>query len=102
MSGGANREQMRNNRLICDCGHLRRHHFMNSGCCEMCGCTWWYPNIEWIRAQQIHVLPTNDVKRHTENELCGCLPVSKGGGRLIVHNSYDGRELLEAKTSNNM
>lgn len=46
----------------------------------------------------VHVLPVHDLKEHTESEDCACHPrVSfvDGGGKVVVHNSYDGREFLE-------
>lgn len=58
--------------------------------------------------EDIHILPTNDLKPHQENENCGCKPkieiiickiCEKNHGHLhlniIIHNSYDGREFYE-------
>ena len=45
-----------------------------------------------------HVLPVNDFKTHKEDENCHCKPrveVVENGNKVIVHNSYDGRELNE-------
>jgi hypothetical protein len=48
-----------------------------------------------------HIYPLNDLKEHLidgpEAALgkCECKPVLKEGGLLIVHNSFDGREILE-------
>lgn len=44
-----------------------------------------------------HVYPVNDMRSHvTEGELCPCLPRVRrvdGEDAVVVHNSYDGREL---------
>jgi len=46
-----------------------------------------------------HVLPTKDIEEHTELSTCKCCPrVEKdyeNGVVIIVHNSFDGRELVE-------
>ena len=44
-----------------------------------------------------HVLPTNDLKEHTESEKCECNPTIKTVDKsmIIVHNSFDGRENIE-------
>jgi hypothetical protein len=33
----------------CDCGHTAKTHFRESGCCDGCGCTWYHPNINWVK-----------------------------------------------------
>lgn len=46
----------------------------------------------------IHVTPINDLKEHSEDTACECLPrieVQYNGDIICVHNSYDGREGLE-------
>lgn len=46
----------------------------------------------------IHVLPVNDLKEHTESDDCECQPRVEyvgEGGKVVVHNSYDGREYWE-------
>lgn len=55
-----------------------------------------------------HVLPTNDLKPHTEECICPpiglpycecvCKPVAQEEGEnlLIIHNSFDGRENFES------
>lgn len=44
----------------------------------------------------INVLPVNDLKEHTEDSICDCLPVVLMEDEIVVvHNSYDGRELSE-------
>jgi hypothetical protein len=44
-----------------------------------------------------HILPRNDSDIHEETSVCKCEPSVKitEGGVLIVHNSFDGRELIE-------
>lgn len=44
-----------------------------------------------------HILPRNDADEHEETSVCKCEPTVKtvDGGVLIVHNSFDGRELIE-------
>jgi len=45
-----------------------------------------------------HILPLNDSKEHEELSTCDCLPkveIAEGGDMLIIHNSYDGREIVE-------
>ena len=47
-----------------------------------------------------HVYPNDDLKEHItdlDKGLCPCLPSVKivEGGILIIHNSYDHRELVE-------
>lgn len=46
----------------------------------------------------IHVYPLNDFLEHkTDGEgECFCKPWIEENGKLIIHNSYDKRELLEA------
>lgn len=46
----------------------------------------------------VHVLPINDIKEHSESRHCSCLPdieVQDDGNALVIHHSYDGRELEE-------
>lgn len=44
-----------------------------------------------------HVLQINDIKEHEEASTCQCDPkvMHEDGDMIIVHNSYDGRELFE-------
>lgn len=51
-----------------------------------------------MMANIVHVLPVDDLKEHTETDDCECHPRIEyvgDGGKLVVHNSYDGREFLE-------
>jgi hypothetical protein len=41
----------------------------------------------------ISVLPANDLEEHEEGLACHCIPKQMGG--ILVHNSFDGRELIE-------
>lgn len=49
----------------------------------------------------VHVLPVNDSKPHDESEACECCPRIRPtlGGYVVVHNSYDRRELFETTAS---
>ena len=44
-----------------------------------------------------HILPINDLKEHDELSTCECGPKIEfvDGNMLIIHNSYDGREVIE-------
>lgn len=44
-----------------------------------------------------HILPTNDIKEHTEETTCECEPRIEivNGDMLIIHNAYDNREIIE-------
>jgi len=39
-----------------------------------------------------HILPMNDTFRHEESDTCSCMPRLRDGA-LVVHNSYDRREV---------
>ena len=45
----------------------------------------------------IHVLPVNDLREHFERDDCHCEPRIEyvGEDRIIVHHSYDHREICE-------
>lgn len=45
----------------------------------------------------LHIIPINDLKEHKELTTCECCPSVKfeNGEMIIVHNSFDGRELNE-------
>lgn len=44
-----------------------------------------------------HILPVSDEKKHKESQFCECCPkvIDIEENRLIVHNSFDGREGVE-------
>lgn len=48
-----------------------------------------------------HVEPTNDLKPHnTGSDYCRCMPrieLVDGGGKVVVHSAWDGREFYEEK-----
>ena len=49
-------------------------------------------------ADQVHVVPINDMKRHTLTPGCECQPVIEETGDvldIVIHNSFDGREVFE-------
>jgi hypothetical protein len=39
-------------KVKCDCGHYSKDHFCGEGCCNECGCTWYYPNYKYILRQK--------------------------------------------------
>ena len=44
----------------------------------------------------MHIYPTNDLKPHdTESSDCECLPFIDVMNQIIIHNSWDGREIIE-------
>lgn len=54
-----------------------------------------------IKDNRIHVVPLDDLKPHTEGgEWCACAPrvEAAGGGKVVIHNAYDGREFYEPNT----
>jgi len=45
-----------------------------------------------------HILPVNDLKDHIDKSTCECIPTVKvieTGDMIVIHNSYDGREIVE-------
>lgn len=50
-----------------------------------------------------HVLPINDIKPHTEDSTCECIPeiivVEESGEMICVHNAFDMREIGEEKAA---
>ena len=51
----------------------------------------------------IHVSPNDDIKFHiiSQNNQCSCNPThdTKYGKLVVIHNSFDGRELVEPLTT---
>lgn len=47
--------------------------------------------------EPLHVLPVNDTQPHQEDSTCNCNPkiLNENFTMIVVHNSYDGRELRE-------
>jgi len=33
----------------CDCQHRQDAHYRNEGQCKKCGCTWFYPNVKYVK-----------------------------------------------------
>lgn len=49
----------------------------------------------------INILPINDLLEHDESDECDCHPKVEYDGegvKIIIHNSYDGREYFEKFT----
>ena len=46
---------------------------------------------------RLHVIPQNDLIEHTESMMCACEPptIIGGGKTIVIHNSFDGREIIE-------
>jgi hypothetical protein len=44
-----------------------------------------------------HVVPLNDLRPHEETRWCPCRPTLRreSGGVVVIHNSWDGREITE-------
>jgi hypothetical protein len=45
-----------------------------------------------------HILPLNDTEEHERSPFCQCEPKiekQENGSMLIIHNSFDGREMVE-------
>lgn len=42
-------------KIKCDCGHYPKDHYNREGWCDKCGCTWYYPNVRYIRRKQKEV-----------------------------------------------
>lgn len=54
--------------------------------------------------EYIHVIPINDLEEHEENgPRCKCNPklTEEVFATVIVHNSFDGRELIEGEDIRN-
>jgi hypothetical protein len=54
----------------CDCGHRKKDHYDNSGWCHhaghqnpgKCGCTWYNPNVRYIKRKKIDELKKRQLK----------------------------------------
>ena len=54
--------------------------------------------VEPTESRDVHVYPLDDLKEHeTESRLCPCRPKVEQCGEnfVVIHNSWDGRELAE-------
>lgn len=47
-------------------------------------------------SERLHITPVNDLYKHVLHSSCWCSPTITEGGRIIVHNAADGREVNEA------
>lgn len=46
--------------------------------------------------ESVHVIPVDDIYPHKEDGFdCHCSPRLEEKGLIVVHNSFDGRELIE-------
>jgi len=45
----------------------------------------------------LHILPINDLEEHEELSTCKCNPklIEENGELILVHNSFDKREVIE-------
>lgn len=61
--------------------------------------------LEYDKSNVWHVFPVNDMREHiTDSPACHCNPkieIQPNSGLLVVHNSYDGRELQEQNVKTN-
>lgn len=50
----------------------------------------------------INVIPENDLRPHLLGVDCHCNPrvIKEGASQIIVHNAYDGREIVEELLQN--
>ena len=79
----------------CDCGHLRKFHFQNSGQCSgicnlegkpkkyTCGCTWYSPNYNWCLKQKLNKIMNQEA--------------SNSGKILMIQTEIDSLERLNFK-----
>ncbi len=64
-----------------------------------------YALVQWTNPRNnravFHVLPINDLKEHVEETTCWCEPTVEvrrsrtRRAQLVIHNSMDGRELID-------
>jgi hypothetical protein len=45
----------------------------------------------------VHVMPINDLMVHHESESCPCNPIKDED--VVIHNAFDGRDIVEALSS---
>ena len=49
-------------------------------------------------SSDVHVIPLNDLREHDDSQWCWCMPkveIQDDGRAVVIHNSADGRELVE-------
>lgn len=52
-----------------------------------------------LEVTQVEVTPEQDLRAHISSEDCECIPEltnDREGVPMLIHNSFDGREVLEA------
>lgn len=42
----------KHSRVKCDCTHYPKDHHNREGFCDKCGCTWYWPNVKYIKRKQ--------------------------------------------------
>lgn len=56
-------------------------------------------DIQPDHLNQIHIVPSNDLKPHIQGSWCWCAPmieyINYGTTKIFTHNSLDGREFFE-------
>jgi len=50
-------------RVKCDCGHYMKDHYAEAGCCDKCGCTWYWPNYRYIMKKKKEVEEIKEKKK---------------------------------------
>lgn len=58
----------------CDCGETRKNH-PGDGCCTLNACTWFHPNIKYIRKFQNRAEEEHQTRRTVTAEIAGEAPV---------------------------
>ena len=38
-------------KVKCDCGHYLKDHYANGGYCKKCACTWYWPNVDYMKKE---------------------------------------------------
>lgn len=55
-----------------------------------------WESVKWRESDIVHVLPINDLKPHNEHGIeCECNPTFDEDAGIVVHNSWDRREVFE-------
>ena len=56
-------------RVKCNCGHYPKDHYRREGCCNKCGCTWYYPNDKYLAKKKKRRKKEQDVAQKFNQEL---------------------------------
>lgn len=59
--------------IKCDCGHTQKDHYNGVGFCHdsehpkagKCGCTWFHPNVNYIKNKKKNEYNKNSIKKST-------------------------------------